>query len=73
MPNIYMMLIVQLPYGSLQASQKVLQTTFLSLKALLFSDYLQCGLGPKDRPGLSLISVARLLFDHRQNIMTTQL
>lgn len=41
MTNIYMMLIMQLPYSSLQASQKVLQTIFLSLKALfLLSDYL---------------------------------
>lgn len=36
-----MMLIMQLPYGGLQASQKVLQTLFLSLKALLlFGDCL---------------------------------
>lgn len=41
MTNIYVMLIMQLPYVSLQASQKVFQTIFLSLKALLLpSEYL---------------------------------
>jgi len=66
-----MMLIMQLPHGSLQASQKVLQTIFLSLKALLLlSNYLYRGLGPKERSGLSLVSVVQLLFDHRQNAMS---